>query len=166
MDHRGSTHLHDHRLPRTIVTSCGALEGAAHSQQSLRRLVRRRAQLPWAQVRAGRIRRRTGGAVSRFQSEVGALEWRGRWHGTDETVRSDQDGYGNEAAFADAASGKGRVGVEEAIAELSHASIRTLALHSRSAAYIAPYVTVKFESLSRPLYVCSFSTLPRYSLFA
>lgn len=125
MDHPGSTHLHDQRLPSTIITSSGAREGAAHSQQSLRRLVRRRAQLPWAEVRAGRIRRRAGGAVSRFQSEAGALEGRGRWDGKGEAVGSDQDGYGNEAAFADAASGKGGPGVEEAIAwdwpRLSHA---------------------------------------------
>lgn len=77
MDHHGSTHRHDQRLPTIIITSSGALEGATISQQSIRRLVRRRAQLSWAQVRAGRIRRRTGGAVSRFQSEAGAIEGRG-----------------------------------------------------------------------------------------
>ena len=77
MDHPGSAHFQDQRLQTIIITSCGALEGAAHSQQSLRRLVRRRAQLPWAQVRAGRVRGRAGGAISRFQSEACAHEGRG-----------------------------------------------------------------------------------------
>lgn len=144
MDHPGFTSLHDQRLPSIIIiiTSIGALEGAAHTQQPLRRLVRRRAQLPWAQIRAGRIRRRSGRAVSGFQSEAGALEGRGRRDGKGEIVRSDQDGYGDEAAFADAASGKGGAGVEQAIVwdlpDLHTCSLCTLALHSISAAHIAP----------------------------
>lgn len=61
----------------TIIASGGALEGASNLQQSLRRLVRRRTQLPRLQVRAGRIRGRLGWAVSRVQGETGALGWGG-----------------------------------------------------------------------------------------
>lgn len=117
MDQLGSTYPHYQRLPSIIITtSSGALEGAAHSQQSLRRLVRRRTQLPWAQIRAGRVRWRAGRTISLFQGEAGALGRRGRWDGKGETVGSDQDGYGDEAAFTDAASGKGGAEVEQAIA--------------------------------------------------
>ena len=116
MDHREFSQLQDQRLPGLIIASSGALQGAAHSQQSLCRLVRRRAQLPWAQVRAGRIRWRAGGTVSRLQSDAGALGRRGRWDGEGAIVGSDQNGYRNEAASADAASGKGGAEVDEAIA--------------------------------------------------
>ena len=73
MDHLGSTYLHDERLLRVIITSSGAFQGAAHSQQSLRRLVRRRAQLAWAQIRARRIRWRAGGIVSRLPGGAGVF---------------------------------------------------------------------------------------------
>lgn len=89
MDHLRSTHLYCERLPNINITSCGALEGATYSEQSFRRLVRWRAQLPWAEVRAGRICRRPGGAVSRFQSEAGTLNRRGRGNGKGETLGSD-----------------------------------------------------------------------------
>lgn len=66
--------------------------------------------------RAARIRRRPSGVALRFQSEAGALERKGRWDGKGETIASDHDGQGNEAASAVAASGKGGARVEETIA--------------------------------------------------
>ncbi len=50
MDHPGSSPIHDQRLSSTVSTTSEALEGAAHSQQSLRRLVRWSAQLEFVGV--------------------------------------------------------------------------------------------------------------------
>lgn len=112
MDH---AYAHDERVS-SVLTSSGAFQGANNAQQSFRRLVRRGAQLPRAQVRAGRVRGRAGGALSRFQSAAGAFQRRRRRNGKSQTVTSDPDGYGNEVASADVASRKGGAGVEEAIA--------------------------------------------------
>lgn len=112
MDH---TYARDWPLPSDL-TSSRAFQGANNAQQSFRRLVRRRAQLPRAQVRAGRVRRRAGGAVPWFQGAACAVQRRRRRYGKSETTTSDQEGHGNKIASADAASRKGGAGVEEAVA--------------------------------------------------
>lgn len=83
-------HITSPKLPTNLTLSPNrTLQRARNSQQPLRGMVWRRPQLSRAQVRAGGIRRRAGGAVPQFQSESGACEGGGRLDGKGEVVGAD-----------------------------------------------------------------------------